>query len=118
MLPEENIIKIKKKPKKYTVYTYEHTTKIIVALTDREIRKIKTRTKNNSYINIEDYLITVIKSNFEYIEANKIFGLDGHLQELNKEADIINHRELTNPKLIRCKNNIADMKQTVLDDYY
>ncbi|MBE6513401.1 MAG: hypothetical protein E7Z75_09745 [Methanobrevibacter olleyae] len=109
---------VKRKPKKYKVYTYEHTTKIIVALTDKELGKIRTRTKNGSYINIEDYLITVLNSNFEYIEANKVLGLQEHLQELDKEADIISHHELTNPKLIRCKNNMADSKQTILEDYY
>lgn len=110
--------KQKKKTKKYQIYTYEHTTKLILALTDKELKQLKNKSKKESYICLEDYLLTVLKTNYEYIEANKILGYPEHLKELDNSEDIIKQDELLTPKLIRCKNNITDLKQTVLEDYY
>lgn len=113
---KKNNSKKKKQAKKYTVYTYEHTTKIILILTDNELRNLKSRSKKECFLNVEDYLISTLKVGYEYIEANQLLGYDKRYSKLNKAEDIIIHHELTNPKLLTC-NSIQDTKQTVLEDY-
>lgn len=109
--------KTKKQAKKWTVYTYKQTVKTVLTLTDKELKKLKTKSKNNNFLTVEDYLITILKYDNEYIEANQLLGYNNRYDKINKKEDIIEYKELTNPKLITSKNNILKANQTVLEDY-
>ena len=112
--------KNKKQANQYVRYEYETNIKIGVTLPVKDIGKLKTIAFNNPncYLTLEDYLISVITNEYEYIEANKLFKIKNISEPYDKKRHNLKVNKLSNPKLQRYKNNVKDTVQLTLDNYY
>lgn len=88
-----------------------------LTISDSDLAKLKTISKNNSFVTAEDYIISCIDSNYECIETRNIFDIKNSSIGFDRNKHILKEHDLKNPKLLKYKNNICNIRQLSLDDY-
>ena len=109
MIPKKNL---------YHKFTIEKIIPINVILSDADLSKMQTLAKHDNYITVQDYIISLIDSSYECINANHIVKVKNKSIEYDKSIHDLKMHKLDNPKLHRYKNNIKDNKQVTLEKYF
>lgn len=107
-------------PKKnlYHKFTIEKIVPINVILSDADLSKMQTLAKHDNYITVQDYIISLIDSSYECINANHIVKVKNKSIEYDKSIHDLKVHKLDNSKLHRYKNNIKDNKQVTLEKFF
>ena len=109
---------MKSKKNLYHKFTIEKVIPINIILSDADLKKMETIARHDAFITVEDYIISLIDSNYESINANKIVKVNNKSIDYDNSIHDLKMHSLESPKLIRYKNSIAENKQTTLEKYF
>lgn len=101
----------------YHKFVFEKLATFNVIISDRDLSKMHTLAKQQSYLSVDDYLINLIESYYEIIDANAIVNVKNPSEKYDKSVHDLKVHQLVHPKLFLTKNDIADDEQITLDKY-
>jgi len=107
---------MKSNNKLYHKFILQKCIPISIVISDNDLKKLQTIAKNKSFITVEDYMISLINSRYECINADELVKVKNKSKNYDNNIHNLQLHHLEHPKLNQDKNMILDTMQLTLDE--